>query len=479
MSSINSLHPPLGDTVEPRRWTMLAILLCGIFLAPLDFFIVNVALPAIQHELHATSAQLQLIISTFAASYAVFLIIGGRLGDLYGRSRVFTIGLLGFVASSIMCGLAPTITFLIVGRALQGLSAAVMVPQGLATVNVIFPAQEKPRAFSVYAATYGFASAAAQIIGGLLISLDILHLGWRAIFLLNVPVGIAVVCIATPVLPKLAGLTGRKLDVKGVILLALALASLIVALIEGREAGWPWWSFGLLVVAFPLLLLGFWKHEQRVARGGWPLVDPEALRIPSVRLGLGAALFFYSIAVMFLLLAIYLQDGLGEDPFTAGLRFAPFGIGFFLGPLCAPRATRITGAWTVVLALLVEVAALLAAAWEVWSALPGSTAALVPLLFLIGFGQGLAMPMLLRVILAEAPAHLSGLMSGMINSTFQISAALGVAVIGSVYYAWLGAGTGPGAIGPAFAVALVCVAACLGVSALLLAMMIRTKKAAA
>lgn len=149
----------------------------------------------------------------------------------------------------------------------------------------------------------------------------------------------------------------------------------------------------------------------------------------------------YSIAVMFLLLAIYLQDGLGEDPFTTGLRFAPFGIGFFLGPLCAPRAMRITGAWSVVLALLVEVAALLAAAWEVRSAMPGSTAAMVPLLFLIGFGQGLAMPMLLRVILAEAPAHLLGLMSGMINSTFPISAALGVAVIGSVYYALLGAGT--------------------------------------
>ncbi|MGF6813075.1 MFS family permease [Paraburkholderia sp. Clong3] len=175
MSSVDSLHRPFADTIEPRRWTMLTILLCGIFLAPLDFFIVNFALPAIQGELHATAAQLQLIISTFAASYAVFLIIGGRLSDLYGRTRVFTIGLLGFVASSIVCGRAPTITVLIVGRALQGLSAAAMVPQGLATVNVIFPAQEKPRAFSIYAATYGFASAAAQIIGGLVISLDIFH----------------------------------------------------------------------------------------------------------------------------------------------------------------------------------------------------------------------------------------------------------------------------------------------------------------
>ncbi|MGF6813076.1 putative MFS family arabinose efflux permease [Paraburkholderia sp. Clong3] len=235
----------------------------------------------------------------------------------------------------------------------------------------------------------------------------------------------------------------------------------------------------LLVVAFPLLLRTFWRHEQCTARDGWPLVDPEALRLPAVRLGLGAALFFYSIAVMFLLLAIYLQDALAEDPFTAGMRFAPFGIGFFLGPLCAPRATRIAGAWAVVLALVLEVVALLATAAQVRTALPTSTDALVPLLFLIGFGQGLAMPMLLRGILAEVPAHFSGLMSGTINSTFQISAALGVAVIGSVYYAWLGARSEPAAIGFAFAVALVCVAFCLSMSVLLIALMIRTPKRAA
>lgn len=476
MSSLESIQARPSETIQPRRWSMLAILLCGIFLAPLDFFIVNVALPAIQRDLHATAAQLQLVISTFAASYAVFLITGGRLGDLYGRSRVFAAGLIAFVIASTICGWAPTIEILVVGRALQGLSAAAMVPQGLASINLIFPANEKPRALSIYAATYGFAAAAAQIIGGSLISLNVFHIGWRAIFLLNVPIGIGVACVALPMLPKFNATTKREIDLKGVLLLALSLASLIVPLIEGREAGWPWWSIVSLVVVCPLILIMFWQHEKRLATDGWPLVDPDALLLPALRLGLGAALFFYSIAVVFLLLAVYFQDALGLDALKSGLGFAPFGIGFFLGPLCSPRAMRMLGSWTAVVALLVEVVALLLMASAVGLATDIVKLPLSPLLFVIGFGQGMAMPALLRAVLAHVPAHFSGLMAGTINSTMQISASLGVAVIGGIFYAVLAGRTGAAAIGESFGVALVCVAMSLTISALLLTLMIRLNK---
>ncbi|HZF82627.1 MAG TPA: MFS transporter, partial [Burkholderiaceae bacterium] len=215
-------------TSSTRRWSAFAVLLVGAFLPPLDFFIVNVALPSIQGTLHTSAAELQLVISGYAAAYAVFLITGGRLGDLFGRRRIFLIGVTGFGVTSVICGLAPSPTILILGRVLQGLSAAAMAPQGLASIHALFPEKERARALGLYGAAVGLAAVAAQALGGALISADIFHLAWRVVFLINLPVVAAVLVFGLPLLPDVRGDSPAPVDRIGVLLCALTLGLLIV-----------------------------------------------------------------------------------------------------------------------------------------------------------------------------------------------------------------------------------------------------------
>lgn len=226
-----------SQAADSRRWFAFAVLLIGAFLPPLDFFIVNVALPSIRSGLAITPAQVQWIISGYAASYAVFLITGGRLGDLLGRRRVFLAGIAGFGVSSLICGLANSPTMLIFGRVLQGLSAAAMAPQGLASIHTLFPEHERSRALAIYGATIGFAAVVAQALGGLLISANVFDLQWRAIFLINLPIVAAVFIGGIPLLPDSRSKTPAPLDRVGVLLCALAVGLLVLPLVEGRKQG--------------------------------------------------------------------------------------------------------------------------------------------------------------------------------------------------------------------------------------------------
>jgi MFS family permease len=201
---------------EPRRWAMFVILLVGAFLPPLDFFIINVALPSIRQDLGASAAAEQLVISTYAGLYAVTLITGGRLGDIYGRGRMFLLGLIGFAAASLWCGCAWSPWALVAGRALQGVTAAVMAPQALASVQAIFPEAEKPLALSLYGAVFGLAAVIGQALGGILISLDLMGLGWRTIFLVNLPVAALIVLFGIPVLKETRARNTVKLDLGGI-----------------------------------------------------------------------------------------------------------------------------------------------------------------------------------------------------------------------------------------------------------------------
>ena len=243
------------DKLDPRRWIALVILLAGAFLPPLDFFIVNVALPSIRDDFQASASTIQLIISGYATTYAVMLITGGRLGDLYGRRTIFLVGMSGFAAASALCGFAWSPSVLIAGRVLQGFAAAIMAPQALASINAIFPDHEKSKALSFYALTFGLASMAGLFLGGALIALDIFGLGWRAIFLINLPV----IAIAGPsaffALEETRSERPSKLDLGGALLIALALLALVAPLIEGREQGWPTWSLLMLASSLPLFLL--------------------------------------------------------------------------------------------------------------------------------------------------------------------------------------------------------------------------------
>lgn len=462
------MSTPTIMQAEPRRWAMFVILLIGAFLPPLDFFIVNVALPAIQGELGASSSAEQLVISSYAAVYAVTLITGGRLGDIYGRGKMFFLGLVGFAAASLLCGLAWSPWVLITGRVLQGATAAIMAPQALASVQAIFPEAEKPLALSIYGAVFGLASVIGQVLGGILISVNLFHLGWRAIFLVNLPVALLVILCGLPLVKETRAQSAQKLDPVGMLLATVMLSTLIVPLIEGREAGWPWWTW-LSFLAFPLLVSLLWRYERRLSQhGGSPLLDPTVLRAPGLSQGLAIVLLFYSIGAFFLLFSVYLQDALHLNALNAGLIFLPFGVGFLIGPLLTPFLRRFAGNYLSAIGMGCETSGLAGLAGLIANTMTGTPPPMLPLallLFVTGLGQGLAMPTLVRMVTGRVAPEFSGMIAGVTSSTLQISTALSVAIIGGIFYSMLENGRSGANITHAFIVALLTMAVCLATGA--------------
>ncbi|MDD9582888.1 MFS transporter [Klebsiella variicola] len=456
------MSTPTIMQAEPRRWAMFVILLIGAFLPPLDFFIVNVALPAIQGELGASSSAEQLVISSYAAVYAVTLITGGRLGDM------FFLGLVGFAAASLLCGLAWSPWVLITGRVLQGATAAIMAPQALASVQAIFPEAEKPLALSIYGAVFGLASVIGQVLGGILISVNLFHLGWRAIFLVNLPVALLVILCGLPLVKETRAQSAQKLDPVGMLLATVMLSTLIVPLIEGREAGWPWWTW-LSFLAFPLLVSLLWRYERRLSQhGGSPLLDPTVLRAPGLSQGLAIVLLFYSIGAFFLLFSVYLQDALHLNALNAGLIFLPFGVGFLIGPLLTPFLRRFAGNYLSAIGMGCETSGLAGLAGLIANTMTGTPPPMLPLallLFVTGLGQGLAMPTLVRMVTGRVAPEFSGMIAGVTSSTLQISTALSVAIIGGIFYSMLENGRSGANITHAFIVALLTMAVCLATGA--------------
>jgi EmrB/QacA subfamily drug resistance transporter len=460
-----------AETLDPRRWAALAVLLVGAFLAPLDFFIVNVAMPSITGGLHASAADAQLVISAYAVVYAVFLITGGRLGDIFGRKSIFLLGLAGFALASALCGLAWSPAALIAGRLLQALAAAAMAPQALSSVHALFPARERGRALSIYGVTIGLSSIAGQLLGGALVAADLGGLGWRLVFLINLPIAAAAFAAAIPLLRQTHAETRPRLDFVGVVLSAAALTALVLPLIEGRERGWPAWAL-LLLAAAPVFAEAFRRWEIALARrGGEPLVAIDAFASPGLLRGLGAILTLYAMAAFFLTFSIYLQAGLGRSALQAGLAIVPFSIGFLSGSLASPMIGRRLGIAAPSAGFVSSATGAVAlAALVSWT--PGAPpvfALLAPALLMIGFGMGLSIPTLVRVVVERVSADRAGLVGGLVNSTLQVSAAIGVALLGGLFYAALGARADPPAIAHAFALTLLGVAACHAVGGVLAA----------
>ncbi|MGV1901626.1 MFS transporter [Agrobacterium sp. 22-3674b3] len=446
------------DKLDPRRWMALVILLTGAFLPPLDFFIVNVALPSIREDFRASASTMQLIISGYATTYAVMLITGGRLGDLYGRRNVFLAGMVGFAAASALCGFAWSPAALVAGRILQGFAAAIMAPQALASINAIFPDHEKSKALSFYALTFGVASMVGLFLGGALIALDILGLGWRAIFLINLPV----IAVAAPsafiMLRETRSERPSKLDLGGALLIAIALSALIAPLIEGREQGWPIWLILMLATSLPFFLL-FWRHEKHLESAGRdPILAPSLLQNRGLMRGLLAALFFYSLAAFWLIFSVYQQGGLGLTPFEAGLAILPAAVGFVLGPFASERILRVFGRFSAGAGMVLQAAGLFGTAALISNGLPQF---LFAALFLIGAGQGIALPNLVKSIVQRVDRTQSGLASGLVNSMFQIGGALAAAIVGGLFFSILGSATDVQSIGRAYSVAAVAIAICL------------------
>src|SRR3569833_2114397 len=267
--------PPAScvDSPDPGRWASLAVVLTGAFLAALDFFIVNVSIPAIRTSLKATFAEVQLIIASYGLTYAVLLISGGRLGDIYGRRKMFVWGVISFTAASLLCGIAPSPMLLIAARALQGVSGALLFPQVLSIIQVTFPQRERATAFGFFGTVIGLSSFMGNALGGVLVSADIFHLSWRPIFLINLPIGLLTVIYDEKFVKESSSPKARRRDLGGVAILTVALTLLLYTLIQGREAGWPAWAFICLAAFVPVLFI-FLRFEKRVtAKGGSPLVE--------------------------------------------------------------------------------------------------------------------------------------------------------------------------------------------------------------
>ncbi len=433
------------------RWAALVVLLAGGFMPPLDFFIVNVALSSIHQSLRATPAELQLVISGYACGYGVFLITGGRLGDLYGRKRCFLIGMAGFSLASLGCGIASSAATLVVARVVQGSAAALLLPQVLGSIRALFPNErELAKAMSAYGIMMGMAAAIGQFSGGALIQWNPAELGWRAIFLLTLPVCAVTLVLGWKLVPETGGGGNVRLDMGGAALISLTLAAIVVPLSEGREQGWPGWVFAALGCV-PLLSAAFFWYESRLGRiGGMPLVDLALLRIASFRRGvLVAALFFFTTS-FYLLFGLYQQEGRGMAPLEVGLTIVPYGIGLFIGPLISAPLVRLRSR-LLSIGMGIEV---------VFYALIGLLVALgivgIPLtaaVLLAGLGQGIAFPRLFATVLGEVPAAQAGVAAGITNSAMQIGAAISVAAIGSLFFMVLGGRTGQSAYADAFSIA--------------------------
>jgi MFS family permease len=436
------------------RWLAFIILLAGGLLPSVDFFIVNVSLPSIHTSLEASPAELQLVVSGYAAGYAVFLITGGRLGDLFGRRRLFLIGMAGFLATNMLCGLAATAAELVVGRVLQGLSAAMLAPQILGSVRALFPGEgELARALSFYGVMMGLAASIGQFSGGALVAWSPFGLGWRTVFLAKLPIGIPVLLAAWWLVPETSASQRRRLDIGGAVLVSLALTCLVLPLSEGRDQGWPAWTF-VMLAAVPLLAAAFlWFEAKLRAGGGSPLLDLGLLAVPGFRRGVLVGTLFFFTTAFYVLFSVYQQEGYGTDPLHTGLAILPYGVGLFVGPLVtAPLPARFRP-WLLTIGMAIQVSGYAAVAAVIAAAMDGWP--VVATVLLAGFGQGIAFPRLYNTTLADVSPHQAGLAAGVLNSALQIGAAISVAAIGSLFFAVLGAASGRDAYAHAFGVAQV------------------------
>ncbi|AOR34472.1 MFS transporter [Streptomyces fodineus] len=429
--------PPV-TAAPPRALTPLGLLtlLLGTALPMIDFFIVNVALPTIEHDLHAPPATLEMVVAGYAVAYAVLLVLGGRLGDGFGRRRLFLWGVAAFGLTSLAGGLAPGAWWLVGARVAQGAASALLLPQVLATIHATTSGERRARAVALYGSVGGVSVVLGQVLGGVLLAADLAGTGWRAVFLVNVPVAVAALLCALRAVPDSRAERPARGDLAGTALLAAALIALLLPLTEGRAAGWPLWSV-LLLCAAPPLAAGFYGVERRGERaGGSPLLPPSLLTAPEVRRGLLLGLpVFVGFAGWMFVSAVTLQQGLGYGALRAGLTLVPMGVAQFAASMLAPRAVRRFGGRAVALAAVVHIAGL---ATVTATALLGpwphlSPLALSPSLVLCGFGQGLQLPLYYRILLAAIPARLAGAGSGLAATLQQSCLAVGVAALGSLF----------------------------------------------
>ncbi|MEN1968746.1 MFS transporter [Lentibacillus sp. N15] len=413
---------------------LLAALLGGIFLGNVDTAIVNIATPSIHSSLHATSAELILINSGYALTYAALLITSARLGSIHGYRRMFLYGLSFFTLASMFCGIAPNAIVLVIARLIQGVGAALMISQVLTGIQLNFEGKARTHALSAYTIVLAGSAAMGQVLGGVLISANLFNMGWRPIFLINVPLGILFLGMAARFLPENAEHKSQRLDLKGVVVLTLALLLLVVPLTFGQNEGWPMWVWNCLVgsaLAFALFIV--MEHRFK-AKGGYPVINLRLFTQPSISLGLFSQFVISSVyyAILFVL-ALYLQQGLGKSPTYSGLALVPwvaaFGIG---GPVIGKLSARNKR-------LMIPIASFVFAisfAGICVSVLAGAVSGtlLIILLGLGGLSFGIEFTGMVDHLTSEVDKRDASDMSGLLNTTMRLASVFGVAIFGTVYF---------------------------------------------
>ena len=429
-----ALAPKTKKDIRP--WAVLAMVLVAEVMDLVDGTIVNVAAPSIRADLGGSATTLQWMGAAYTLAFAVLLITGARLGDLFGRRRLFIVGIVGFTVSSAICAAAPTSAVLIAARITQGAFGALLIPQGFGMLKEVFDENELTKAFALFGPVMGLSAIASPIIGGALTDGDLFGLGWRAIFLVNVPLGIVGLAGALRVLPHTVGTRGARLDPVGVVLATFAAFAVIYPLVQGRELGWPLWCFGLLaagLVAFALFALWERRHQERA------LIEPSLLRNGAFTSGLLVAICFFACMIgLNLVLSLFCQLGEHFSPLRTGLTLAPFALGIaFTAPASYPLAQRygrvsmqvgfaVMGAGIALLGLMVHGAGQDVA---VWTLVPGE--------FVAGLGMGIALPPLFDFILAGVDTHEVGSASGVLNAIQQFGGALGIAVLATIFFSYV------------------------------------------
>jgi EmrB/QacA subfamily drug resistance transporter len=426
---------------HPKRWGVLALVLAAESMDLLDGTIVNVAAPTIRTNLHASAAGLQWIIGGYALAFAIGLITGARLGDIYGRKRIFILGALGFVAASVACGFAVSPAMLIWCRLAQGTAAALLIPQGLGIIRSVFAPDEVGSAFAFFGPVVGLSSMLGPIIGGALIDADAFGSGWRLIFFVNLPLGLLAAFGAVRLMPESTAPRRPRLDLVGTLLAALAMGTLIYPLIQGQSAGWPAWTYLMLaasVLTFGLLV-AWSRRSHRVGRD--PLVEASIFRHRSYVAGLGSiVVFFAGMIGTLLVLTLYLQFGERFTPIHAGVTLAPFAVGSAGGAVLAaavlvPRFGR----------SVLQVGAVVIAGGIWWlhdviaaHGLATTSLSLAAPQILLGLGIGMLISPLFGFILTSVTDDEVGSASGVLNASQQLAGAIGIAVLGTIFFATLG-----------------------------------------
>jgi EmrB/QacA subfamily drug resistance transporter len=417
---------------NPLRWFVFAVVIAANIMDLMDATIVNVAGPSIRHALGGSASSLQWLPAGYTLAFAVLLITGARLGDMFGRRRLFLIGSAGFTVMSAACSAAPSMAVLIAFRVLQGSFGALMIPQGFGMLKEVFDEDEMPKVFGAFGPMLGLSTLAAPILAGALVEANLWGIGWRLVFLINVPIGIAAFVGAVRVLPRTVAHPGIRLDTGGMVLIGAALTAIIYPLIQGRADGWPAWTFvslasgAILIVAFVL-----WGRR----RHGDPLIEPALLANRTYTSGILVALaFFGAFGGLLLCVSLFGQLGEGFSPIHAGLTLMAMVIGMLIGMGASFALVARLGRQLLHLGVATIAAGTVALALTVTGARTASTLDLAPGLFLIGVGAGISMGQLFDFILAGVSMDEVGSASGVLEAVQQLSSALGVAVLGTIFF---------------------------------------------